>query len=173
MNNDYTFKFILGSSLFFAAIAGYFGGKNWAIGIGIAFLLTGLKQLWDQYSKNKKDLADKENKAVISTSGEKNSRENVYQVVKKAKPLNQSMDLINFEYRTAEGMQGFYTIQVATGITGNIKGWCKERQDAREFRIDRIINDSITRVETGEVMTVKEWRKLMRENNAKNRVKAS
>ena len=83
------------------------------------------------------------------------------------------MDTINFEYRTGEGIQGFYTVQVSTGITGNIKGWCEEREDSREFRIDRIINDSITRTETGEVMTVKEWRKLMRENNARNKAKAS
>ncbi len=49
-----------------------------------------------------------------------------------------------------------------------VKGWCDEREDSREFRIDRIVNAAITRVETGEIMTVKEWRKLMRDNNEKN-----
>ncbi len=116
--------------------------------------------MWDERKSN----SEKQAKNSSGSNYQKTST-----IPTKTSRHKSSMDTINFEYRTAEGIEGNYTVQVYKGITGNIHGWCDEREDTREFRIDRIKNDSITRVETGEIMTVKEWRKLMRENNIKKR----
>lgn len=165
MNSEMTFPFVIGSSLFSAAIAGYFGGTGWAITIGILMFFTGLSKLWDERKTKQQakqhtynDLENIQDNTAPTTT---------------PKPRKKYIDQINFEYRTKEGLQDFYTVNVYKGITGNIEGWCHEREDVRTFRIDRIINDNITRTETGEVLTVKEWRKAMREKNAQARAEAS
>lgn len=72
------------------------------------------------------------------------------------------IDEIQFEYVTAEGILGTYTVQAYKGLRGNIEGFCVEREDIRTFVPDRIVNSTVVRTETGEILTLKEWRAMFR-----------
>ena len=151
MDNKSTLKFVFGASLTFGAIAGYFGGTWWAIIIGALFFITGISIINDQKKDQKNKSSNKPKNTTSPTPHTKAKTQT------KTRPI---IDVIKFEYRTKEGIKDFYTVDVHKGINGNIEGWCHERDANREFRKDRIIGNSIIRIETGEVMSVKEWRKL-------------
>lgn len=76
----------------------------------------------------------------------------------------ETIDEIQFEYVTYEGNRGTYTVQAYKGLRGNIEGYCVERDDIRTFVPDRIVDSTVIRTETGEILTLKEWRALFRAN---------
>ena len=104
------------------------------------------------YNNQVADTPDFHKRYIDKTESDKRSGE--------SKPRYNFIDQIHFEYKTKEDVQDFYTVNVYKGINGNIEGWCHERDAVRQFRKDRIINGLITRTETGESMTIKEWRKI-------------
>ena len=76
------------------------------------------------------------------------------------------IDEIQFDYIPAHGTKGTYTVKVVKGLRGNIEGYCHERVDIRTFRIDRIVDDTVIRTETGEVMSLKQWRSIFRKSKS-------
>lgn len=133
-------------------IAFFLGGAAWAIGVFIVLLILAII-----------------NKAKTSAGTPANTapQQGTYRPSTTSKTPRQParpriIDEIQFSYIPAHGEQNTYTVKVAKGIRGNIEGYCDERDDIRTFRIDRIVNSEITRVSTGEVLTVKEWRALFR-----------
>jgi hypothetical protein len=151
LNNTFKNYFIV--NLVVTTCVYFWLGTNWATGFFILIFLGTMNILWEEYQSNKNTTKPKD------TSQPNNARSST-PYKPKSSSRNKSIDTINFEYKTKEGIISFYTVNVYKGINGNIEGWCHERNAVREFRKDRIINDTITRTETGEQMTTKEGRKV-------------
>ncbi len=71
---------------------------------------------------------------------------------------------VAFSYIDAAG--NFTQREVSVNqVTGTyVKGWCHERNAARTFRLDSIIQD-VTLLSTGEVIAVNDWARAVRKND--------
>lgn len=155
-------KEIIIGSLFFTAIAAYFGGTGWAVGI-LIFCIIGAIGIFFESKKESSSTKNRDSNTGINTYYSNESAPFTPKS-KSRSSNNRIIDQIQFDYIPAHGQKGTYTVKVAKGLRGNIEGYCDERDDLRTFRIDRIVKSEITRTATGEVMSVKEWRALFRGN---------
>ena len=73
------------------------------------------------------------------------------------------LDTVHFTYKDIEGQITERTVDLYTGIKGpRFKGHCHLRDEERTFYFDRIQGDQIIRIETGEVLTLEDWRNELR-----------
>lgn len=133
----------------------WIGGLGWAIGVSIVAFFMLLQIMYEEYK-----VREEKKKASNTQYGNEYTTSTVNPTYRKPSQ-NKIIDTIQFEYTPNGGELDTYTVDVTKGINGNIEGWCHEREAPREFRKDRIKNSEITRLETGELLTVKEWRKAM------------
>lgn len=65
---------------------------------------------------------------------------------------------VHFRYRNAAGESSERDVVVHSAWPQRFNGYCVDRRERRTFRFDRIIG-SVTRLETGELISVAEWRR--------------
>lgn len=157
-SENMTWKFGLITTAILIIISFFLGGTGWAIGVGVFCFLAVFQLMYDQWKNEKESNEAYEYKPVTNDTFARKTH---------SSPNKEKLiDKIQFYYRPKDGEESIYTVDVYKGINGNIEGFCHERGAVREFRKDRILNDEITRIETGEVLSVKEWRKAMVKNKA-------
>lgn len=144
--------------LIFSLIAYYFGGINWAIGTAILFTIICINIIFDIVKEGKKDNSEILDKSFYTSSAD-NLDNNESE---ETKPRNKYIDKIQFEYRTASGNKQTYTVLLYKGLRGELEGWCFERDGIRTFLPERIVNSEVTKISTGEVLKLKEWRASFR-----------
>ncbi|CCK75025.1 hypothetical protein OLEAN_C08490 [Oleispira antarctica RB-8] len=148
--------------LIFSGIAYYFGGKGWAIGVAV-LLIIGMIGNLIEILKNKFQQSETNSDSIISTSYYSDDDIDYEEdEVEETKPRNKYIDKIQFEYRTASGNKQTYTVLVYKGLRGDLEGWCIERDGIRTFLPERIVNKEVTKLDTGEVLTLKDWRASFR-----------
>lgn len=113
----------------------------------------------DRIAKEKAVIARWANDNVVATRALTKSR--AKEKTHQATGSIQLPDLINFTYKNAEGEIADRDVKVCTAATngqGNayVEGYCLEKRANRTFKLDRIIG-SLTRAETGEIMTANDW----------------
>lgn len=120
---------------------------------------------------NELEKENKENKqsnnSIISTSYDSKDAIDCDEYEgEETKPRRKYIDKIQFEYRTASGNQQTYTVLVYKGLRGNLEGWCIEREGIRTFLPERIVNKEITKIDTGEILVLKDWRASFRKTKS-------
>ena len=151
--------------LIFSGIAYYFGGKGWALGVAV-LLIIGMIGNLIEILKNKFQQSETNSNSIISTSYDSDDIDYEEDEVEEIKPRNKYIDKIQFEYRTASGNEQIYTVLVYKGLRGNLEGWCIEREGIRTFLPERIVNNEVTKLDTGEVLALKDWRASFRKTKS-------
>ena len=154
------FKTVVLATLLPALFVWSMAGKGWAIFIAGLFFALCLKTIWDaRHSGTEKTLTKSVKKTAEKSKQLEAHKHNLT-------PAEQPdiVDQIRFEYR-ANGNKGKPTIHTVNSypvkLNGPITGWCIEKNAERTYLTNGIQNRSVTRTETGEVMPLKEWRKLV------------
>ncbi|MGL5373429.1 MAG: hypothetical protein ACRDA6_03370 [Aeromonas veronii] len=115
-----------------------------------------------QYELNRRATEKATTKKATSQSGPVFSKKRNKQATRDLNHYSRAELLdVAFSYIDAAGnfTQREVTVNQVTGTY--VKGWCHERRAARTFRLDSIIQD-ITLLSTGEVISVNDWAKAVR-----------
>lgn len=144
--------------LIFSLIAYFLGGINWAIGTAILFTIVSINIIFDIIKSDKKDNSEMLDPSFYNAPSD-NFKDDECE---ETKPRNKYIDKIQFEYRTASGNKQTYTVLVYKGLRGDLEGWCIEREGIRTFLPERIVNKEVTKLDTGEVLALKDWRASFR-----------
>lgn len=84
-------------------------------------------------------------------------------VVGRRKAVTKEVDayyLVEFDYLSSSDELTHRRVYVTSGKRGHLfKGFCMLRNDVRSFAFDRIVDDVVTDLVTGELMDVDVWKK--------------
>lgn len=70
-----------------------------------------------------------------------------------------AIDVVGFEYIDRDGVYSDRVVAVHDLERDWFEGWCHVAGAKRSFRYDRVLEGNITRVDTGERMSVGKWRR--------------
>lgn len=99
-----------------------------------------------------------EPRAVLAAPELASVAEQLPRVAKRAtRTSSTAIDHVLIRYRDSLGIESEREVNVRACDGVNMKGYCHLRRSIRTFRLDRIVGD-VVRVETGEVLSAREWR---------------